>query len=201
MSVYEPLLPSVLRGIAEMIGEPLNNKPMKEEVQAIFQAADCIAELEQQIAEAEVESEAKSICLDQIAEALDVEVPYGELYGEVNELKAKLAAAERWVSIDDRLPDSNVPVIAFVEAVDGVQGRTRRIRAQYAAKFTLPVSEQCDINDWSEWNEQDDECYCPAGWYETNEFEETNWAVSGTVTHWMPLPEPPSIAATDKEGK
>ena len=147
--------------------------------------------------------EAKSICLDAIAEALDVEVPHGELYGEVNELKSKLAAAERWVSIDDRLPDSNVPVIAFVEAVDGVQGRTRRIRAQYAAKFTLPVSEQCDINDWSEWNEQDDECYCPAGWYETNEFEETNWAVSGTVTHWMPLPEPPSIAATDtaKEGE
>ena len=117
------------------------------------------------------------------------------------ERREQLAAAERWVSIDDRLPDSNVPVIAFVEAVDGVQGRTRRIRAQYAGKFTLPVSEQCDINDWSEWNEQDDECYCPAGWYETNEFEETNWAVSGTVTHWMPLPEPPSIAATDKEGE
>ena len=39
--------------------------------------------------------EAKSICLDAIAEALDVEVPYGELYGEVNELKSKLAAAEK----------------------------------------------------------------------------------------------------------
>ena len=39
--------------------------------------------------------EAQSICLDAIAEALDLEVPYGELYGEVNELKAKLAAAEK----------------------------------------------------------------------------------------------------------
>ena len=39
--------------------------------------------------------EAKSICLDAIAEALDLEVPHGELYGEVNELKAKLAAAEK----------------------------------------------------------------------------------------------------------
>jgi hypothetical protein len=30
------------------------------------------------------------------------------------------------------------------------------------------------------------------GWYETNEYEETHWAVSDPVTHWMKLPDPPA---------
>lgn len=34
--------------------------------------------------------------------------------------------------------------------------------------------------------------YCPAGWYETNECEEVYFRVTDPVTHWMPLPDPPS---------
>jgi hypothetical protein len=97
-----------------------------------------------------------------------------------------------WIKVEDRLPNSNVPVIAFVKDAHDAPGRTRRIRAQYAEKFTLPCDEDSNWDDWADYKEPDGEAYCPVGWYETNEFEETHWQVKGTVTHWMPLPDAPT---------
>jgi len=52
-TVGETLLVSVLRGEAEMLDAPLNNKPTKEHPALLRQAADRIAELERQLAEAQ----------------------------------------------------------------------------------------------------------------------------------------------------
>ena len=93
-----------------------------------------------------------------------------------------------WIKVADQLPKSGLPVIAFVQSAFGNAEATQRIRAQYAAKFTL---ESGDDEDFGEYDEVTDQYYCPPGWYETNEFEDTHWAVDGTVTHWMLLPEPP----------
>lgn len=99
----------------------------------------------------------------------------------------ELEAAQRWVSIEERLPESGVPVIA---AVRNSHDKLRRIRAQYAAPKTLEVGDEAAV-DFGEYDEESDTYYCPQGWYETNEYEETHWAVDGRVTHWMPLPVSP----------
>jgi hypothetical protein len=93
-----------------------------------------------------------------------------------------------WISVTDLLPEAEVFVLAFFV---NDHGKHRRIRAFYAPRFTVTTG--CD-NDWYESKpeeENDDEYYLPEGWYEANEYEETNWHVNDTVTHWMPLPAPP----------
>lgn len=86
-------------------------------------------------------------------------------------------------------PKPGVPVIVFVTKVYG--DKTRKLRAQYAARHTLELGD--DQEPWGDdcYDEETDTYYCPEGWYETNEFEETNWHIDGEVTHWMPLPAPP----------
>lgn len=96
------------------------------------------------------------------------------------------AATPKWTPITERMPEPGVPVIALVNPNE--YGKKRRIRAQWAPSKTLE-------QDWDAeggiYDEETDKYYCEEGWYETNEFEEVHWAVSGTVTHWQPLPAYP----------
>ena len=84
-----------------------------------------------------------------------------------------------WIKTKDEMPKAGLNVLAFCGKV---------IRVHYAPRFTLESG--CE-DDCYEYNEDDDEYFLQEGWYECNEFEETNWHVEGEVTHWMPLPEPP----------
>lgn len=99
----------------------------------------------------------------------------------------------RWVSVDDRMPDAGVPVIAFVAPNEF--GKTRRIRAQYAPPNTLEQAPECGGGYY---DEDTDKYYCEEGWYETNEYEEIHWAVGGVVTYWMPLPNQPGTEQTSE---
>lgn len=98
-----------------------------------------------------------------------------------------------WISTKVELPQSGVPVLVFVQGVYG--NKTRRLRAEYAAKFALAASEEDEVADY---DEVADEYYCPEGWYESNEFEEIHYRIEGEITHWMPLPDPPE-GATSRE--
>lgn len=93
-----------------------------------------------------------------------------------------------WVKCSDQMPPAGVPVLAFVPSYIG-GGKSRRIRAHYAPPKTLEQHWECDCG---EYDEETDKYYCEEGWYETNEYEDVHWAVVDDVTHWMPLPEPPS---------
>ena len=94
-----------------------------------------------------------------------------------------------WVPVEQAMPKDGKPVIAFVVRGDGW---TRKLRAYYAHQYTIPAGEEAISTDCCEYVEADDEYYLPAGWYESNEYEETNWHVSDPVTHWMELPDGPS---------
>lgn len=48
------------------------------------------------------------------------------------------------------------------------------------------------FEDFHEYDEEKDTYFDPAWWYEFNEYEETNWKISDDITHWMPLPKPPT---------
>lgn len=90
-----------------------------------------------------------------------------------------------WISTKKKLPKNCHPVIAFGK---NSVGSIRRIRAAYIRKFELVAN---DDDDRAEYDEKTDEYYSPEGWYEWNEEEETHWAVSFPITHWMPFPSPP----------
>ena len=79
------------------------------------------------------------------------------------------------------LPKSGRYVLAWLE------GAKIPMRAMWAAQHTLPLGDDADP-EWGEYSEEKDEYFCPAGWYEMNQFEEQHWGVSGNVVAWCELP-------------
>ena len=93
-----------------------------------------------------------------------------------------------WTPVSEALPDPSTKVLAFYR---NDLGKGRIVVAQWVPANT--VKDSCD-NDFSEYNEELDDCFWPEGWYEQIE----NWdefsafrITEGTVTHWMPLPKGP----------
>lgn len=85
-----------------------------------------------------------------------------------------------WIALPGALPEPGTPVLLDI-------GKKYPIRAMWAQKFTLLVGLD-DDSGFGEYDERTDEWYCPEGWYEWNEHEETHWAVSATPRAWAPLP-------------
>lgn len=98
-----------------------------------------------------------------------------------------------WIKCDDAMPVTGCKVLA---AFRNSHGKWRRVCAIHLTKFAW----DCDAYDWDEHSDADiDEktgtWYWPAGWYEAIESHSDYqyWSVTdGQVTHWMPLPAPPS---------
>lgn len=129
---------------------------------------------------------------------------YAGLLAEIAALAAERDAlltlyetALRWIPVEERLPEPDVPVLAFVrEAGPTSSGRwTRRIRAIYAPESTIEGSMD-DEHEGSVYDEEKDAYFLREGWYEQNEYEEVHWMVAAPVTHWMPLPPAPKDGAT-----
>jgi hypothetical protein len=93
--------------------------------------------------------------------------------------------ADLWIEASDRLPDGMSPVLAFFV---NEYGRPRIIRAGYARLHEMELDVECCGGCTC--GECEGEFVTP-GWYENNEHEEVHWHVEG-ITHWMPLPAPPS---------
>lgn len=89
-----------------------------------------------------------------------------------------------WRDAEKELPHADVPVIARYD----VYGMERRIRATMAGLHTLDLDEEGDA---CKCGKCDGEFCAAGGWYENNEYEDTHWQVTATITHWMPLPEFP----------
>lgn len=92
----------------------------------------------------------------------------------------------RWIPVADRLPEAGVMVLAYFR---NEFDEHRRIRAMYATPKTLEMEPGAE---GGEYDEDTDTFWADEGWYEANEFEGCHWRVTGTVTHWMPLPSPPA---------
>lgn len=103
------------------------------------------------------------------------------------------------IPVDKQLPESGVPVLAWFEAMrPHARSESTWIRAMYVTKHSYEetVIDMCDID--CDYDEATDAYYIPEGWYELVE----NWAEYAffaigdfyEVTHWLPLPAPPSEA-------
>lgn len=67
-------------------------------------------------------------------------------------------------------------------------GKGRTLLATYYAEGSLEWSDDAWQRD-----EADQGAYAPEDWYEETETHEMLMPIVETLTHWMPLPEPPKI--------
>ena len=96
-----------------------------------------------------------------------------------------------WIPVSERLPESERTVLAFYL---NSHGKGRRVRAEYIAAKTKSADDGWDSDEPADYDEQADEYFWPAGWYEImdNWDDLTHMAIhEGEVTHWMPLPAAP----------
>lgn len=106
-----------------------------------------------------------------------------------------------WISVEERLPEPGVPVLVYLPPHEG--RASRRLRAQWSDGKSLEVGEDAGwaADEWAVYDQERDTYFCPEGWFETNEYEETHWQLSDRpVTHWQPLPAPPSPAEETSGG-
>lgn len=97
-------------------------------------------------------------------------------------------SAPAWIPVSERLPEAEHFVIA---AYRNELGKWRRVRAFWVPAKTL-IADDDDFGEFGDYDEEQDQYFCPEGWYEMNEHDEVAWKISdGTVTHWQPLPLPP----------
>jgi hypothetical protein len=111
-----------------------------------------------------------------------------------------LAAAPRpgaqdgWIPVSERLPDGERTVLAFYL---NSHGKECRVRAEYIEAKTKSAGDgSWDSDSTADYDEQTDEYFWPAGWYEVvdNWDELTHIAIhEGEVTQWTHLPAAPDM--------
>ena len=100
-----------------------------------------------------------------------------------------------WIPVAERLPENNVHVLLSCRTYGGNKYVCDGFHTE---KFSTPTEFYEDID--ADYNEETDEYYFPEGWWEVIK----NWddyscvAIEDTVTHWMPLPEPPEPPKEDE---
>lgn len=102
-----------------------------------------------------------------------------------------------WISVKDRLPKNEQTVLVYVKRMvsyEPEEYETIMLTAIYTdGKHSVAYSDYCKKWSWSdyEYDEEADEFIIIKGWWGITEGLDNMIWISDTVTHWMPLPEPP----------
>ena len=100
----------------------------------------------------------------------------------------------KWISVKERLPEAEKEVLALCRASWNSKHRYQCC-AFYEHKGMLREASDYiwDYECCDEYSEEDDDYFVNPGWYERiyNWDDYSAVGITGEVTHWMPLPEPP----------
>lgn len=106
-------------------------------------------------------------------------------------LRAPAAPANQWTACGVEMPASGRTVLAhYVNAL----GNYRIVRAEWVPARSLEASGD-EAEGFAVYDEATDTEYCPEGWYEAGDAFDEAPRITETVTHWMPLPAPPSATS------
>ena len=103
----------------------------------------------------------------------------------------------RWTSVEERLPENDVPVLVSAK-------RKRWDGKEYRIVFTAFHTDGTTHTEdsgygWDDclgmrYCEETDDYIIPEAWWEDVRYgEEFSKVYDTTITHWMPLPEPPEV--------
>ena len=141
---------------------------------------------------------------DELAEAADrlenQNAHISALQQEIEKLRAQLP---RWIPVAERMPENAEAVLVRGYAVNSHKYKATFKGRWIAAHSMLADDFGADSDMDLEYDEAEDEYYVPEGWFERieNWDDYTDIAVCDfTITHWMPLPEPPEEALKGGEG-
>lgn len=100
-----------------------------------------------------------------------------------------------WISVKDRLSENEQAVLVYVKGFYTTQkNETIMLTSIYTdGKHSVGDSDYYKKWSWTdyEYDEETDEFIIIEGWWGVTEDLDNMIWISGTVTHWMPLPEPP----------
>lgn len=88
-------------------------------------------------------------------------------------------AVNRWIPVEDALPEKSGEYLVYTEYED--------VFKCYFEKENDPEEDECQWGFYQDYRDPD-----TLGW------AGTTWTAVETVTHWMPLPEPPESEAQDE---
>lgn len=104
----------------------------------------------------------------------------------------------KWISVKDRLPEPETEVLILAMRYSGY---TKLIYNIITTAIYEDGSISTDDSGWSwyecdfDYDEEKDQYIISEGWWEYRHYNPEDVAnnfVEDTVTHWMPLPEPPN---------
>ena len=101
---------------------------------------------------------------------------------------------QEWISVKDRLPENGVHVLLCCEMPRyGGEIAGKYVCDGYYAEANKIVAYGASSDYACDYSEEDDEFYLCEGWYEVikNWDDYNSVTVEDSVTHWMPLPQPP----------